>query len=431
MKTLRTGEDGHGCLLVHKRHRTTRPCPNWIVRLIASQADPARLADVLADWHRQGWHVEWECGHRHHVVRRENTIGLRANVVDRADDCPWCGIHARVGHQEATRHDALEDAFARIARRRRLGPLFITGRAEARPGEVVAATGYHPARPSSALRVRELGAIANLLAAAGLESWTPSRRELEDWKRLHDVLDSIPVRSRGGRRSESLGALSWVPGGSYAGGLPALVRRHVLANERPGRPAEGWVLAAVDRVEISGGLVTIEVSGLAHTAERSLAIRREPVMPPYRFSVEPHLVVRLSVGGQPTAGPYLALLPSVLEGVSGELRALRLVLRPILSRYSITSVDSDLERRFLGELVRRRIPFRRPVLADEFGLLPDAVLDRERIIVEVNGLDTPGYREAKRRSFRRLAAAYPRHLVLTWHANDGESLDEFAKRLCG
>lgn len=431
MKTLLSDNGGQPCLLVHKRHRTTRPCPSSIVRLIATRSDTERLADVLADWHRQGWHLMWQCGHTHHVVRRNNTIGLRANAVDRTEDCPWCGLRAGKAPGETAEPDALEDTIERIARRRRLAPLFVTGGAEVERPAVPPELANPSARPASTTRVRELGAIANLLAAAGLEYWTPTRRELDDWKRIHDVLESVPPVARGSRPTAALGALSWVPGGSYAGGLPALIRRHVRAAQNLGHAGEGWVLATVDRTVEAGGLVSVDVSGLARTAERNLEVRRDRVLPPYRFSVEPHLVVRLSVGLEPVAGPYLVLMPCVLEPGSAELRALRLVLRPIVSRYSLTSVDSSLERAFLTELMRRSIPFRRPVIADAFGLLPDAVLDRERIIIEVNGLDSCGYRDAKRRTFGRLAAAYPRHLILTWHANDGESLAEFVGRLCG
>lgn len=435
MKMMLNPGDGRGCCLVHARRGKSggRTLTDNESDLIALRDNLHALKQLLETWHYAGWQLVWFCGHVHHVARIGSSIGLRLNPRQLPSDavCEFCRTLEAVRVDLVTPTDvstgANELSKERPVKRLTIRPFFAGERANKLIVPARSA-GRRSEQCAGRAQQSELGVVASLMYEAHWSIFWPNRSEFAYWRQLYDVLARIPqVRGRGSA-SQSMQALSWVPGPSYDGGVPGLVKRHMAYPDRYGYRREGWIFQTVDDVGTTGADVAIDIDTLAASARADAAERGDYLLRPHRFIVPQHLVVRPLILGKPVGGPYLVMLVCMLDD-DDRFVVRRAILRPIVSRRWLISVDSSHERKLFLELIKRGILFNRWTVADNYGLLVDCVLHEYRIIIEVNGVDTPEYRETKKTVHARIRALYKSHVLIVWHVNDKETLEQFMERL--
>lgn len=245
---------------------------------------------------------------------------------------------------------------------------------------------------------------------------------LED-ARLHQLHRPIPIRQIWGmvrtaamqRRIELPDAdlcaadILWCPDDP----LPVQSTAWTVATRwksRRYRP-EMWVLT---QVEIE------QRASTHHLAWRSLAGEYDETTIP---------ADRVRVSG--TLGPHWGLIAGSIDPVTGAWTARRAVVHAVAALDQPVPVDSSHERDAIIEVLRPlREPLGRPLFRD-CGLIPDLLLPRIGVIVEIFGFQTDKYRARIPSRMRALARStlYSGWQVIGWHPCDGEGLDVLRARL--
>lgn len=409
--------------LLDRHYRTLAPCPPDVARLLAEEPASQPARDVLARFRLERTYLRCDCGRILHVVERGRPF-LRRNPLQPVAATRECGLC-----ESAARSDRDAEGASAPA-----PPIDLILRAlPARQAPPARPPAPAPGRPTAETRAtrRDVGILMRILEEARLTELAHTIGCAELWGRVRAVLQRVRLRERNGVvSSHSLADFCWTPGGLYRGGLQGLNRRLAaqwpLATYRP----EGWVLAIVDRRPVAeDGRCIVRVHPLGLAARTAIAARGGTVYPPMTLTVPEHSVARVGA-----TGPYVALAAG-----SVNLRGPAEFAKPDFHRlalYAVTAetfpvpVESEYERGLALELLRRRLPFRKPIVPDDEGLRPDFVLHAHHILVEVQGLDGD-YRERKAEVHRRLLAspAYRGFRLLTFRANDGQTLAEFAREL--
>lgn len=242
----------------------------------------------------------------------------------------------------------------------------------------------------------------------------------ELWRRVHQELANIRLWTDdvgSGVTRASMADFAWLPGGSHAGGLHELGERLRRGWRRSGYAAEGTLWTIVD--EAPGDVIRFSRSMSAETIHDEDAF--EIVVPP---------PVRSRVG---KTHPYLALAAvSVDKNTSHAApRIRRMVFHSIAARHFPVLVDSRHERDVVMLLGSRGIAFGKPAVATSDRLHPDFLLPRHRLLIEVQGMNSAGYRERKAAIHARLRQSKRFHgwELITYELNRGEKLAAFASRL--
>jgi hypothetical protein len=408
-------------ILLDHKEKKLGVCPERIIELLEWRPRSDEAIAELDRLHRERSRLLCECGRVLHVVQRDYPF-LRRNPGQSSG-----GVECRLC--ESLRHHEIHSKGASDARRERPGVGFILATRTHPEGsdegsEDADRRRYSGVAKSSLKYARAFGVFFTLMDGAGFTSLASSLSWNEAWGRLHDQLTRIQLHPES---RKTLADFSWMPGGFYKGGLKGMNDRMIEEWDHPNIQPEGWLFCILAEPPESEFVSVLSIT--AAMRRKNEALGRETYAP-YVFSVPKHNV---AVVGR--SGPYLALAAASVndKGSSPYRKPIfrRLLLQSIAGEHNPVPVESSYERETVLLLQRLGIPFKKPVFDDAEGLRPDFVLPRHRLIVEVQGFSSDEYRERKRQTHQRLreSPTYRGFRLVTYDANDGQSLSEFERRL--
>lgn len=269
---------------------------------------------------------------------------------------------------------------------------------------------------------RAFTVLYTLMERAGFTSLCSPLNWGEIWERMNRQLQVVALHHES---SHSLADFAWLPGSISTGGLAGLNRRMRVQWDHPKMKAEGWVFGILQEPP-SGGEVKLYAS--CTSMRRSLESNGSQVFS-YNFQIPRYSMTKVG-----RTGPYfmLAVCSPDLEGNPQYTKPNfhRLILQSILSEKCPIPVESNFEREVAVLLLRRQLPFRKPVFSRE-GVRPDFVLPQHEVIIEVQGMNDEEYRERKQVIHERIRSSesYARFRLVTYDANEGENLSDFESKL--
>jgi hypothetical protein len=407
-------------LLDHKNQKLDA-CPQQIVEILERRPRSDEAIAELDRLHRERSRLLCECGRILHVVQREYPF-LRRNPGQNSE-----GVECRLC--EASRHYEIQSAGASAARRERSVVSFILAtRTHAEGSNVVRKDDdrwCHSGAGGGGFKyARAFSVFFSLLEGAGFTSLASRLGWNEAWGHLHDQLARIQLHPES---RKTLADFCWMPGPFYKGGLKGMNDRMIEEWDHPDIQPEGWLFCILAEPPESE---TVSVSKISEEMRRKDLAEGKEVYPPYVLKVPRHNV---AVVGR--SGPYLALAAAPVNdrGSTPYRKPIfrRLLLQAIAGEHNPVPVESNYERETVRLLQRLGIPFTKPIFDDAEGLRPDFILPKHRLIVEVQGLNSDEYRERKKQTHQRLKES-PRYRgfgLITYDANDGQTLSEFERRL--
>lgn len=405
-----------GVFLLNDKNQPVGPYPAHLAEILIEGALSPDAADELDRLHRQRRRIQCSCKRILHVVQA-NAPFLRRNPkqVERIGECGLCKSATAGGRGRAL---DVPREFASIG-------VILGTRIHKPQGAEGGESGELKSGGASQSQkyARAFGVLFTVMDRAGFTS-LPARVAWDDvWARVHEQLRASAVHPRAG---QSFAEFSWMPGRLYGGGLPDLNRR-LGRWAHPEVQAEGWAFCLVEESPKQGDVCFYALPSAARAAILS---RGGELYPPYKFKVPPHNVARIG-----RTGPYFAMAIGSMNRAGDPKFSKptfhRLLLQAIASEAVPVPVESSYERQVVFLLQRMRVPFIKPVFADEAQLRPDFVLPRHRVVLEVQGMNDDAYRKNKRVIHEKIRASekYAGHRLITFDLNDGETLEEFERKL--
>jgi hypothetical protein len=407
-----------GALLLNSKNQPLEAYPPELVELLAEGAlspDARRELDRL---HRERKRVKCADGVIRHAVQRAYPF-LRVNRgqerVGRGG-CALCTNSSANGTARGTFEIPESRGAIGAILATRLHPA--TGGDKRKPpkgrgGGVSRPRKYHKA----------FAVLWKILEQAGFTSLGGPLEWAELWGRVQAQLAAVLIHPES---VHTFAHFAWMPGRLYKGGLVNLNRRLRDWDHRELQP-EAWAFGIMDAPPVDG---QVELYVLPSVARAAVASRGGQLYPPLRFEVP-----RSCVACVGRSGPYLTLAIGSLNN-DGEPKFSkpnfhRLIMQAVADELSPVPVESQYEREVVSFFQRRRVGYHKPVFGNAEGLRPDFVLPNQSILVEVQGMNDKGYRDHKRVVHQRLtmSEAYAGYRLVTYEPNEGESIEEFERRL--
>lgn len=388
------------------------------VRLLIDSPLSAAGQDALDELHRRRLRLECDCGTLLHVAQRSRSF-LRRNPKQQTNgrSCDLC---------ESTSSERDPGSSVTPPADSRVG-LILRTRVHDAPDRADDDTPSGTSTGGGGQKyLRAFGVLFRILHDAGLNRNAETYTWDDGWKRIYDVLSRVELLAGSPRRMSDF---AWMPGDLYKGGLRDLNDR--LRNLWPGgrHQPEGWVFGSVP--EIPAG-EDFEVHTLSTRARDSIASKGGRLYPPYRLRISRH---QMSPVGR--TGPFLALAVASLNTSDPPQYAkpvvARLLLVSVAAENWLLPVESNHERETAFLLRRLGLPFLKPLLADSDGLRPDFLVKvgEQRIVLEVQGMNTDEYRQHKVEVHARIRASrlYRAYTLVTYDPNDGERVGDLERKL--
>lgn len=400
---------------------------------------------TLRTWRRREVHVRCGCGCVMHVVQGKRLFHLRRNP------------RRRTGEGEEPRQTLRTECdLCRTVRERQRSREYHVGRLP-RPAEPTGLI-LHSRRISKGEQNRKprrggggggkvgkkyASAYAHMLGVwerCGFTRYVPAStgvvegpalrsdmRWKDVWERLDNELAGSELWDAAGGVNNTSAYFAWMPGGRRRGGMVEVNRRLINDWRHPEFEPETQIWTMLEEVPKSETVMIPQVT--SSMAEKQ---RREGMMPlePYKRDVPRHLLK--VIGGTP---PYLALVVASdnrtrkLEYAKPEPH--RLVLYSIASPFFPVPVESSHEREVALHLRAEGVIFVKPVFEDAEGLRPDFELPKQKVLIEVQGMNLDEYRESKEETHRKLMDGdrYKGWRLVRYDPNEGERFEEFKRRL--
>lgn len=407
-------------ILLDHKNQELGVCPRQVVEILGRRPRSYEAIAVLDRLHRERNRLLCECRRVLHIVQREYPF-LRRNPGQNSEgaQCQLC---------EAWRSQEIQSEGASAARREGAGIDFILatrthaeGRDEERKG---ADHNHHSGAGKSILKyARAFSVFFTLIERAGFTSLASSLRWNQAWGLIHEQLNRARLHPTS---RKTWADFCWMPGGFYKGGLKSMNDR-MLEWDHPEIQPEGWLFGILSEAPESE---LVYVSPISDAMRQKNEAEGRKVYTPYVFTVPKHNVA--AVGRN---GPYLALAAASINDKGPapyrKPNFHRLLLHSVAGEHNPVPVESSYERETALLLQRLGIPFKKPLFDNAEGLRPDFILPKHRLIIEVQGFNSNEYRERKKQIHQRLieSSTYYGFRLITYDANEGQSLSEFERSL--
>lgn len=402
--------------LLNQHNQNIGDYPANKIDLLINAPFSQEAEDEFDRLHRSRYRLRCECPRIMHVVQWSYPF-LRRNPKQSKGD-PECGLCESNGASNGRGTFAVSKESSGI-------DLILATRRHSRtppPKKPPTKGSGHPSHKQkyqSAFTV-----LYTIMERCGFTSLSSALDWNDIWNRVHQQLQTAPLCHQSSR---SLAAFAWMPGRIYEDGLRGLNRRMHNDWDHPKMKAEGWVFGILQDSPIGG---EVKLHPLSTSMREALQARGSVVFSPYHFQVPRHNVAKVG-----RTGPYLVLALCSTNSEDDPHFAKptfhRLILQSILDERHPLPIESRFEGEVAELLISRRISFHKPVFLDSERIRPDFILPQERIVIEVQGMNDDYYREHKRVVHQRIemSETYRGFKLLTYNANDGETLKGFEEKL--
>lgn len=405
--------------LIDRHQRVVSTCPSWVIEEQVSGARSLLYLGELRRWREGRLYLRCPCHIVRHVAQQARSLHLRRNPDQAYVDDTRCDLCTTASQTWPNGH--LPPA---IYERRPIELLLRSTQSNLLTERRTPRIGTGP-QTIGVRRARNLGTLRNIMHAAHWNLFGGGKPlEIAGWQQIESVLKEARFDRDTSDAYGCVAHYTYSPHVHWKGDIRELRRR--ARDEWPSRilRPECWIFGRIDSVEQDDGSYVVRIPRELLHVELRRRSRGEYTRPPLEFCVPEHATAVLG-----SRGPYLALVVLSLNDAGTWLEPRRLVLHAIASLECPIPVESQYERECALMLVKNQLSFRKPVVLESGSVLPDMVLLDKPLIIEVQGMDNPEYRTRKLDSHLRMQVAYPRHRILTYRANDGQSLGEFEKEI--